>query len=72
MNEADEIREVLEELIAVLHTQAEEMNRLTEHVEKHAGRLPQPNQLTVVASDLAKLHRRVRELKGGAAESSST
>lgn len=55
---------ILEDLIAVLHLQAKELEKLVAHVEQVTTRLPEMNDLSVVRSELAALLVRVKKLSG--------
>ncbi len=64
MGTTDQLAAVVEELIDVLHRQAEELVKLIAHVEQVTTRLPEANQMTVIASELSALHLRARKLRG--------
>lgn len=69
MTDPDELRNVIDDLIDVLHLQAEELQRLLTHVEQETVRIPYPNQVPLVLSQLSELHHRVRHLAAdGASE----
>jgi hypothetical protein len=68
MNRDDELRVVVEDLIRVLHQQAVDLEKLTEHLAQFVGRLPDAPELSVVRSELTGLHVRAKKLvsAGGA------
>lgn len=55
----DELKTFLSDLLAVLHLQAKETERLSGHVEQHAERLLTPSQMPMVISELSALHARL-------------
>jgi Ala-tRNA(Pro) deacylase len=54
-----ELRQFLGELLAVLHQQAKEIERLSMHVERHTDHLLQPSEMPLVVSELSALHSRL-------------
>jgi hypothetical protein len=64
MAERERVEAILEELIAVLHLQAKELERLIAHVEQVTTRIPETNDLSVVRSELAALLVRIKKLRG--------
>jgi hypothetical protein len=64
MAERERVEAILEDLIAVLHLQAKELEKLIGHVEQVTTRLPETNELSVVRSELASLLVRVKKLPG--------
>jgi hypothetical protein len=62
MTSNEELRQVVEDLIDVLHLQAKELEKLVDHVEQVAGRLGYQHQFSVVASELSALHVRIKKL----------
>jgi hypothetical protein len=57
-----ELRQVVNELIAVLHEQAKELELLVAHVEQVTRRLPKDHEFSVIASELSELHYRSKKL----------
>jgi Ala-tRNA(Pro) deacylase len=55
-----ELRQFLDELLALLHQQAKEIERLSTHVERHTDRLLQPSEMSLVVSELSALNSRLR------------
>jgi hypothetical protein len=60
--EDKELRQVVNELIGVLHQQAKELELLVAHVEQVTRRLADDHQFGVVASELSELHHRMKKL----------
>ena len=58
----DELRTLVEDLIGVLHEEAVQLERLTDHVAQRVGRLSEGTELAVVRSELTALHLRVKKL----------
>lgn len=56
---AREPQEWLVDLLDVLHLQAKEIERLSEHVERHTDRLLEPLQMPTVVSELSALRARL-------------
>jgi hypothetical protein len=61
----EQLAAVVEELIGVLQVQARDLERLIAHVEQVTTRLPQASELSVVRSELAALHVRIKKLRAG-------
>jgi methyl coenzyme M reductase subunit C-like uncharacterized protein (methanogenesis marker protein 7) len=64
MMNVEQLAAVVEELITVLQLQAQNLERLIEHVEQVTTPLPVANQLSVVRSELAALRVRIGKLRG--------
>jgi hypothetical protein len=62
MADGEQLRQIVEDLIEVMHLQAKELEKLVEHVEQVAGHLGYQHQLPVVASELSELHVRIKKL----------
>ncbi|HVK10102.1 MAG TPA: hypothetical protein VM597_15140 [Gemmataceae bacterium] len=62
----NELRMIVEDLIQVLHQQAVELERLTDHLAQTVGRLPEGPELSVVRSELTGLHVRAKKLTAAA------
>ncbi len=62
MADNEVLRQIVEDLIEVLHLQAKELEKLIPHVEQAAGRLTYEPQFSVVASELSELLVRVRDV----------
>ena len=60
----EQLTALLEDLLGVLHLQAEEIQRLVSHVEGQTTRIPHANQLPLILSELSELHQRVKKLSG--------
>ena len=54
------LREIVEALIDVMHSQAKELEKLVVQIEQIAGRLPGENQLSLIVSELSELKRRIQ------------
>lgn len=67
MVDVEQLAAVVEELVQVLQLQARELERLIAHVEQVTTRLPEANELSVVRSELAALHVRIKKLRPGPA-----
>jgi hypothetical protein len=65
MAAVEQLAAVVEELIAVLQLQAQDLEKLLAHVEQVTTRLPEANALSVVRSELTALHLRVKKLHAG-------
>lgn len=63
MNETEELRAVIEDLIEATHLQAKELERLVTHVEQQTVPLEPASQISIVASELSELHNRVKKLR---------
>ena len=62
MTREDELTRAVEDLIGVMHLQAEELRRLITHAERQTTRLTYPDQMPLVLSELSELHNRVKGL----------
>jgi hypothetical protein len=62
MTDYEQLRQVVEDLIGVMHLQARELETLVERVEQVAGHLDYRHRLSVIASELSELHVRVKQL----------
>jgi hypothetical protein len=63
MANVDQLAALVEELIEVLQLQTRDLERLITHVEQVTTRLPEANELSVVRSELAALHVRIKKLR---------
>jgi chaperonin cofactor prefoldin len=63
--EVGQLAAVVEELIAVLQLQAQELEKLITRVEQVTTHLPEANELSTVRSELAALHVRVKKFRAG-------
>ena len=63
MNEIPDIIIALRDLVDVMHLQAEQLERLTTHVEGQTNRLPTGNQIPLVLSTLTELQVRLARLQ---------
>jgi hypothetical protein len=66
MVDTERLAAVVEELIDVMRLQAKELEKLITRVEQMTSRLPEANQIAVVASQLSALHLRIQKLRGTA------
>lgn len=57
-----ELRDVVRDLIEVLHDQSKQIETLAIHIQQVAGRLPDQQQLSVVTSELSELRLRIKKL----------
>jgi predicted RecB family endonuclease len=62
MANRDELRQIVEDLIGIMHTQAKEVEKLVEHVQQVAGHLEYQHQFSVIASELSELQVRLKKL----------
>jgi hypothetical protein len=60
----EELATVVDELIQVLHLQAQELERLIAHVEQVTVSLPEESEMSVIRSSLSGLHLRIKKLRG--------
>lgn len=60
---AEQVADVVEELIEVLIDQAAVLEKLVVHVEQVTSRLPDEPSLSVVRSSLSGLHHRIKKLQ---------
>ncbi|MHC5005526.1 MAG: hypothetical protein ACYTJ0_20680 [Planctomycetota bacterium] len=67
MDTHEDLRKIVEELIDILHTQAEDLERLVAHVENQTTRVSYANQLPIVRSRLSELHHRARQISAATA-----
>jgi hypothetical protein len=63
MLDIDQLAQVVEELIAVMHLQAKELEKLVERIEQVTTRLDHGKQLSVIASELSALQQRIKDLR---------
>jgi hypothetical protein len=68
MEDYESLRQIVEDLIEVMHTHARETVKLVEHVQQVAGRLGDRHGFAVVASELSELSNRVKKLKPGGSD----
>jgi hypothetical protein len=66
MADYESLRQVVEDLIGVMHLQAKELEKLVDRVEQVAGHLGYQHQFSVVASELSELHLRIKNLSQSA------
>jgi hypothetical protein len=64
VTDLERLIDVVDDLLGVLHLQAEEVQRLMTHVEQQTIRSPDPNQLPLVLSELSELRHRVHQMAG--------
>jgi len=57
------LREIVADLIAVLHLQAKELEKLVVQIEQVTDRLPGENRLSLVVSELSELKTRIQKLE---------
>ncbi|MHC4106520.1 MAG: hypothetical protein ACYSTY_00390 [Planctomycetota bacterium] len=50
------------DLVGVTRQLAEQVKRITVHLERETTRLPEANELPVILSELSELHQRLRKL----------
>jgi hypothetical protein len=62
MVDGEQLRQIVEDTIEVMHLQAKELEKLVEHVEQVAGHLGYQHQFSVIASELSELHVRIKKL----------
>ncbi len=62
MSDREQLRAIVDDLVSVLHTQARAMERLVAHIEQVAGHVGGTGELSVIASELSGIHRRIRQL----------
>jgi len=63
MAEEESLREIVADLIAVLHLQAKELEKLVVQIEQVTNRLPGENRLSLVVSELSELKTRIQKLE---------
>jgi hypothetical protein len=63
MIDTDKLAAIVEDLIAVMHLEARELEQLVAHVEQVTTRLPEASQLSVVTSELSELQHRIKKLR---------
>ena len=63
MAEEESLREIVADLIAVLHLQAKELEKLVVQIEQVTDRLPGENRLSLVVSELSELKTRIQKLE---------
>ena len=59
----ESLREIVADLIAVLHLQAKELEKLVVQIEQVTDRLPGENRLSLVVSELSELKTRIQKLE---------
>ena len=64
MTDVEQVRAVVADLADVTHQLAQEVQKLSTHVERETTRRPEPDELPVILSELSALHQRVRKLTG--------
>ena len=63
MAKEESLREIVADLIAVLHLQAKELEKLVVQIEQVTDRLPGENRLSLVVSELSELKTRIHKLE---------
>ncbi|MGZ3357110.1 MAG: hypothetical protein ACXVBO_19930, partial [Isosphaeraceae bacterium] len=63
MAKEESLREIVADLIAVLHLQAKELEKLVVQIEQVTDRLPGENRLSLVVSELSELKTRIQKLE---------
>jgi len=63
MVKEESLREIVADLIAVLHLQAKELEKLVVQIEQVTDRLPGENRLSLVVSELSELKTRIQKLE---------
>ena len=63
MAEEESLREIVADLIAILHLQAKELEKLVVQIEQVTDRLPGENRLSLVVSELSELKTRIQKLE---------
>ncbi len=63
MAEEESLREIVADLIAVMHLQAKELEKLVVQIEQITNRLPGENRLSLVVSELSELKARIQKLE---------
>jgi hypothetical protein len=63
MAEEESLREIVADLIAVLHLQAKELEKLVVQIEQVTNRLPGENRLSLAVSELSELKTRIQKLE---------
>ena len=63
MAEEESLRKIVADLIAVLHLQAKELEKLVVQIEQVTDRLPGENRLSLVVSELSELKTRIQKLE---------
>ena len=63
MAKEESLREIVTDLIAVLHLQAKELEKLVVQIEQVTDRLPGENRLSLVVSELSELKTRIQKLE---------
>jgi hypothetical protein len=63
MAQYEQLRQVVEDLVEVMHLQTKQLEQLVERVEQVAGHLGFESRLSVIASELSEIHRRVQRLR---------
>jgi hypothetical protein len=61
MADQEPLRQIIEDLIDVMHLQAKELEKLVDHIEQRAGHLGYQTQFSVIASELSELHVRIKK-----------
>jgi len=63
MAKEESLREIVADLIAVLHLQAKELEKLVVQIEQVTDRLPGENRLSLAVSELSELKTRIQKLE---------
>jgi hypothetical protein len=61
-SKSEAVRQIVEDLIGVVHRQSKELEKLVERVEQATGRLAYQHQFSVIASELSELLVRIKNL----------
>ncbi len=63
MAEEEPLRKIVADLIAVMHLQAKELEKLVVQIEQVANRLPGENRLSMIVSELSELKTRIQKIE---------
>lgn len=66
MSNREQLHKIVEDLVAVMHAQARELEKLVEHIERSTGHLGYQPQFSIIASELSDLQVRVRKVQTAA------
>ena len=72
MAEEESLREIVADLIAVMHLQAKELEKLVVQIEQVTDRLPGENRLSLVVSELSELKTRTERSSASTGVSASS
>jgi hypothetical protein len=62
MSDVRQLNSAVADLVGVTRQLAEQVQRVTVHLERETTRLPEANELPVILSELSELHQRLRKL----------